>query len=467
VKGATTISVAGDSLAAGEEANSPASALVIAWSQEEPHRVGELALFVDPGRPHVIGRGDDNEGDSSAVRAYFIRQRPGANTAPVPLGGRSISRRQLVVTPRSFGLEIERVGRVPMVVNGVQVDRHSVHPGDTVLLKGQLLLHCVRRARVMPELRFLPDDDAPFGEPDRLGILGESPLVWHLRDQLAFAAKADTHVLLTGASGTGKELAARAIHALSRRAKRPLVSRNAATFPSGLIDAELFGNVKSYPNPGMPERPGLVGQADGGTLFLDEIAELPLDMQAHLLRVLDEGGEYQRLGEATARRADVRLVGATNRDPSYMKHDLLARLTVRIALPTLDERREDVPLLVRHLLLRAAKKSPEIGERFVRKMPDGRPDVQVDASLVEVLLRADLETNVRELDAILWRALAASGRDAVSLPEDMLPRAEAPEPSAEAIRASLGKAEGNVARAAKELRLSRYALYRLMRRHGL
>jgi len=241
-------------------------------------------------------------------------------------------------------------------------------------------------------------------------------------------------VLLAGASGTGKELAARAIHAISRRAKRPLVSRNAATFPAGLIDAELFGNVKNYPNPGMPERPGLVGQADGGTLFLDEIAELPLDMQAHLLRVLDEGGEYQRLGEATARRADIRLIGATNRSPSAMKHDLLARLTVRIALPALAERREDVPLLVRHLLLRAAKKSPEIGERFVRAMPDGRPDVQVEPSLVEMLLRTNLETNVRELDGLLWRALSASGRDAVSLPDDLVPqggtRSRRPTPSA-------------------------------------
>src|SRR6185503_16398678 len=117
--------------------------------------------------------------------------------------------------------------------------------------------------------------------------------------------------------------AARALHELSPRAERRLVSRNAATLPSGLMDAELFGNAKNYPNPGMAERAGLIGEANGGTLFLDEIGELPAELQAHLLRVLDGDGEYQRLGDAQQRRSDFRLVAATNRDPSSLKHDFL------------------------------------------------------------------------------------------------------------------------------------------------
>src|SRR5262249_39430583 len=143
----------------------------------------------------------------------------------------------------------------------------------------------------------------PFGEPDADGLVGESPAMWALRGAIAAAARRDLHALVLGPSGTGKELVARAIHARSARSGRPLVARNAATIPESLMDAELFGNVRSYPNPGTPERAGLIGQAHRSTLFLDEIAELPVSLQAHLLRVLDEG-DYQRLGEATARKSD-------------------------------------------------------------------------------------------------------------------------------------------------------------------
>ncbi len=120
---------------------------------------------------------------------------------------------------------------------------------------------------------------------------------------LAFAAQSSHHVLVQGDSGSGKELAARAIHALSSRQRGPFVTRNAATLPEGLVDAELFGTVRGYPHAGSPERRGVIGEADGGTLFLDEIGELRHDLQAHLLRVLDHGGEYQRLGDARTRRS--------------------------------------------------------------------------------------------------------------------------------------------------------------------
>ena len=133
------------------------------------------------------------------------------------------------------------------------------------------------------------------------------------------------------------------------------MSRNgSATLPAGLIDAELFGNVANYPNAGMAERPGLIGEADGSTLFLDEIGELPDALQTHLLRVLDDGGEYQRLGDARRRHADLRLIAATNRPVRQLKHDLAARLRLRVHLPGLNERPEDVPLLARFLLQRAA-----------------------------------------------------------------------------------------------------------------
>jgi DNA-binding NtrC family response regulator len=251
------------------------------------------------------------------------------------------------------------------------------------------------------------------------------------------------------------------------------VSRNAATFPSGIIDAELFGNVKNYPNPGMDARPGLIGEADGSTLFLDEIAELPSELQAHLLRVLDAGGEYQRLGDAQPRRADLRIVAATNRDPSELKHDLLARFVLRLGLPGLGDRREDVPLLVRHLLKAAVAKNPQIGKRFFTK--DGEP--RVDPDLIEALLRQRYTHHVRELDELLWRAIAASRGTYVAFADDLKARLE-PEPpesaaieeelSEERIREALARHDGKVSRAYKELGLkSRYALYRLLKKYAI
>src|SRR5580658_1466090 len=296
--------------------------LVIAWYPHEPDRVGELAVIPATGVTQVIGRGDEDDG-----RLRFFRARPGRLEPTEPLASPALSRRQLEVRVDTDGMHVRRVGQCPMRVNGVATDEAVVQPADTLRFRQELLLLCTRRAARIPPLRHLePDKVGPFGKPDALGILGESPAAWALRDQISFAAQSSAHVLVLGETGTGKELAARAVHKLSSRAGRPLVARNAATIPPGLVDAELFGNVRNYPNPGMAERRGLIGQADGGFLFLDEIGELPAELQAHLLRVLDSGGEHQRLGESSAQRSDFRLIAATNRDPTELKHDLLARL---------------------------------------------------------------------------------------------------------------------------------------------
>jgi DNA-binding NtrC family response regulator len=256
------------------------------------------------------------------------------------------------------------------------------------------------------------------------------------------------------------------------------VARNAATLPAGLIDAELFGSAKNYPNAGMPERPGLVGEADGGTLFLDEIGELPVEHQAHLLRILDAGGEYQRLGEATTRTSAFRLVGATNRDPALLKHDLRARLTSVVQLEPLSSRREDIPLLARHLLLAAAQRSPEVAGRFVVQGPDGRPLARFAPSFIEHLLREPLEANARDLEAALWKGMSEATADQIKAPRAGEPVAARPptvrrpgpvsEPTASEIRAALKTAGGSVGKAARTLGLSsRFALYRLMRKHSI
>jgi transcriptional regulator with GAF, ATPase, and Fis domain len=153
------------------------------------------------------------------------------------------------------------------------------------------------------------------------------------------------------------------------------------------------------------ERPGLVGEANESTLFLDEIAELPRASQAHLLRVLDKG-EYHRLGEGVARASNFRLIVATNRDPSVLKHDLLARLTFRVAAPDLDQRREDIVLLARHLLRAAVQKGDDMA-RALFPGGDGGGEPALGFRLVRDLVARSYDTNVRELEAAIWRSFSA------------------------------------------------------------
>jgi DNA-binding NtrC family response regulator len=395
-----------------------------------------------------------------------------------PLTSPGISREQLRIRREGDHLRIERIGRCALEVGGQPVDQAVVRAGDTVLLKGQLLLFVTRRPRRLAALQSAATELPGFGAPDGHGIVGESPATWRLRDQLAWMAHADEHTLILGGSGAGKELCARAIHAQSRRAGGPFVARNAATIPEGLIDAELFGNVKGYPNPGMPERPGLIGAADGGTLFLDELGELPHSLQASLLRVLDDGGEYMNLGGAGVKRSRFRLLGATNRALTALKHDLAARLVLRLEVPGLDDRRDDIPVLMRDLLRRAATKSPGATQRF-RDPATG--ELRVKASLVAHLLHASYTTNVRELAALLWRAMSASTGSAIEWSDapasDVVSEAPAPAPAPEPaaaepteaeVRAALAAHGANIVRTAQALKLSsRYVLYRLMRKHGI
>jgi DNA-binding NtrC family response regulator len=454
--------------------------LVIAWYPHDPERVGELTVIPASGT-HVIGRGDDEEG-----RARFFRPRPGRLEPTEPLGSPALSRRQLEVHLEADGLHVRRVGQCAMRVRGVERDEAVIQPGDTLRFRQELVLLFTRRsARIAPLRHVKPDKVGAFGAPDAMGILGESPAVWALREQIAFAAESSAHVLVLGETGTGKELAARAVHRLSSRAGRPLVARNAATIPTGLIDAELFGNVRNYPNPGMAERRGLIGQADGGFLFLDEIGELPPELQAHLLRVLDSGGEHQRLGESSVQRSDFRLIAATNRDPAELKHDLLARLTLRIEVPPLAERAEDIPGLIEHLIVRAAEAGTQAAGRFVERGTGGRAHARVAARLVDDLLRRKYAANTRELEAVLWTAMAESDGDIVAWTEAAASRPQGEsadpraggkssrlprnaEPNEEEIRGALAREGGNVARAAKSLGLSsRYALYRVMAKLGI
>lgn len=450
-----------------------AKALAVAWCVDAS-RVGEV-LFVDE-TPHVFGRGDAEDGDGRP-RARLVRQRPHETTAAAPLELPALSRAQLELRLQDGRVHVQNLGKRPLLDGaGETAPALVVSPGDAFEIKGQVVFVCVSRERRMAPLRSLASPAFPFGGSDVHGLVGESAAAWELREQAAFVAARAAHVLVLGDSGSGKELVAQAIHAASKRGRRPMVARNAATIPSGLADAELFGNLANYPNPGMPERKGLVGEADGSTLFLDEIGELPEELQARLLRVLDERGEYQRLGDAKPRRADIRLVGATNRPVAALKHDVAARFRLRLRVPGFQERREDILLIARHLLARVAATDAEIGERFF----DGKGEPRIAAALARRLVLHDFRTHGRELDALLWRSIATSPEDVLELTPDVEAELtqDTPAPvtsrrlpvelSAEEIRAALARANGVQERAWRDLGLAnRYVLKRLIAKMGI
>lgn len=450
----------------------PIPCFVIAWSLEEPWRVGETLPVRGPG---VLGRGSALAEDP-APRSSFERQRPGETLPQPPLGSTRVSRLQLRYAPTKGGeVEVECVGRCPMAVNGTETTSAVLGPGDTLALRNALLLYLSERPLHLPRLRSSSADAGfVFGGPDARGMVGESAEAWRLRDELALAAASGQHVLLTGASGVGKELAARSIHALSERRARPFVARNAATFPPGLVDAEIFGSTKNYPHSGSPERPGLVGEANGGSLFLDEIGELPAELQAHLLRVLDRDGEYQQLGSSQPRRTDLRLIAATNRDPDALKHDFLARFTVRVEVSGFDARREDIPLLLRNVLDAAARDQPELARRFFETRAGRVAEPRIEPRLVEALMHHRYTHHFRELERLAWLTLSTSPGDFLALTpqveQELRPLVEVAPASVDriAIEEALARAEGNVTAAARALGLkNRFALYRAMKKHGM
>ncbi|WP_164018111.1 sigma 54-dependent Fis family transcriptional regulator [Pyxidicoccus trucidator] len=343
-----------------------------------------------------------------------MRQRPGESVFAGPVRSSRISRQQLLIQEPAPGtLCIRNIGKRRLLHQGRLVNEVEVSQGDVIEIEQQLVLLCTQRPAVLPVQPDAPGGCAPeFGDADAHGIIGESCAVWTLRRQLAAAAAQDTHILVQGPSGAGKELVARAIHSLSPRRQRPLVARSAATIPETLIDAEFFGSARHYPNTGAPERPGLIGEADGSYLFLDEIGELPVALQTRLLRVLDQG-EYQRLGESRQRLANFRLLAATNRPLEVLRHDVLARFAVRLGLPGLDARPEDIPLIARGLLRRMAAGMPSLAQRFFSNARmDGHP--RLSPSLVTALVRHPFETHIRELEYLLRRCIEVSAGSVIT-----------------------------------------------------
>ena len=232
-------------------------------------------------------------------------------------------------------------------------------------------------------------------------IVGVSPALKTVLDLVSIVAPTDSSVLILGETGTGKELIARAIHNLSGRRERPLVKLNCAAIPLGLLESELFGHEKGAFTGAIAQKPGRFELANKGTLFLDEVGDIPLELQAKLLRVLQEQ-EFERLGSNHTRKVDVRVVAATHRDLTSMvkqakfREDLYYRLKVfPIQIPALRQRKEDIPELVLHFT-----------ELYARRM--NKRIETIPAETMDAFLRYRWPGNVRELQNFIERAVILS-----------------------------------------------------------
>jgi PAS domain S-box-containing protein len=248
------------------------------------------------------------------------------------------------------------------------------------------------------------------------GIIGRSDMLRYVISKVQQVAPTSSTVLLQGETGVGKELVAHALHSLSPRGARPLVKLNCAALPPSLVESELFGHEKGAFTGAVAQRKGRFEIADGSTLFLDEIGELPLELQAKLLRVIQDG-EFERVGGTTTLKADVRLVAATNRrldeevKAGRFREDLWYRLNVfPVTMPPLRQRREDVPQLVQHFV-----------EKHCRKL--GRPLLQVSQGTLRDLQAHDWPGNVRELEAVIERAVITSTGPALRVGDERGPGA--------------------------------------------
>ncbi len=308
------------------------------------------------------------------------------------------------------------------------------------------------------------------------GIIGNAPAMRSLITTLRQVAPSSIPVLITGESGTGKELIAQALHNNSDRSKKPFVPLNCAGLSDSILEDELFGHIKGAFTGAEKDRKGRFEFADGGTLFLDEVGDMPTNMQAKLLRVL-ESGEVVRLGSNEARHVDVRLVSATNHDLGQLvkdgkfREDLYFRIKgVELHLPPLRERREDIPLLVRHYVSKYA-------EKLNKPVPEVAEDVQT------TLMSHDWPGNVRQLMNIVQNMVVIAEGDKVEprhLPLEVRQTGsddttQLPDTGGmsldqiekKAIRDALRVTAGNREQAAKMLGIGERTLYRKLKEYGL
>jgi len=309
------------------------------------------------------------------------------------------------------------------------------------------------------------------------GIIGVSAAMGKVVTTIRQVARSTIPVLITGESGTGKELVAHAVHKNSDRAKKPFKPLNCAGLSASILESELFGHIKGAFTGAERDRQGVFEYADGGTLFLDEIGDMPMDMQAKLLRVL-ESGEVVRVGDNAPRHVNVRLISATNHELSELiketkfREDLYFRIRgAHIHLPPLRQRREDIPLLTRHFI-----------ERFAEKMD--KPITDIDEAAQTALMQYHWPGNVRELLNIVQNMVVVAAGESLTIhdvPAEIRAAGESEggedlgslaglsldQIEKQAIRNTLRMTGGNREQAAKLLNIGERTLYRKLKEYGL
>jgi DNA-binding NtrC family response regulator len=328
----------------------------------------------------------------------------------------------------------------------------------------------VELRRALQESERLAAENRLLSAQGRPEFIATAPAMLTVLETITRVAPSDANVLVTGEHGTGKEVVARTVHALSLRASRPFIPVNTGGLAEGVFESELFGHVKGAFTDARTDRIGRFELADGGTIFLDEIGNVPMRQQAKLLRVI-ESGELERVGSSRSKRVDARIISATNIDlqaatqAGEFREDLLFRLnTVEIHLPPLRERKEDIPVLAvyffKHYTLR------------YRRRIEG-----IEPAAIQALMHYAWPGNVRELEHTIERAVLMCRTDQIQttdlgLTVQRQASQKLEELSLEAveailIRKALQRFQGNVSQAAEALGLSRGALYRRMEKYGL
>jgi two-component system response regulator GlrR len=391
------------------------------------------------------------------------------------------ARPQFVLTdlrmPEMDGLQL--MGRIQERHPGVPVAILTAHGDIPEAVRAthagavDFLTKPVERDKLLDTIRRYVTPQQPGAAPGAdwaSGIVTRSPLMQTMLEDAKRVARTDSAVLITGASGTGKEVLARAIHRASRRAARPFVAINCTAVPADLLESELFGHKRGAFTGAHTDHPGLFRAAEGGVVFLDEIGDMPSELQAKLLRVLQER-EVRPVGETRTIPVDVRVLSATHRDlDAYVKagtfrEDLYYRLNVvSLHLPTLDQRREDIPLLVAH--------------RLAQLVADGAPRRVYSPEAMETLVASAWPGNVRQLFNVVEQNVALApgrvigaalvrkslGEQNSSLPSFDEARAEF---TRNYLRQLLELASGNISRAARLAGRNRTDFYKLLNRYNV